>query len=75
MKFVSMPWIEALVAVNEEIIASEKRFHAQCLRVVQMATEGQDTAEDEMLLASYLTSLALIRAHRNSLLADASTDA
>jgi hypothetical protein len=39
------------------------------------AANGQVTAEDEMLLASYMTSLTLIRAHRDSLLADVPTDA
>jgi hypothetical protein len=52
-------WIEAVVAANEQIIACERRV----------------TAEDEMLLASYLTSLTLIRAHRNCLLAEAPSDA
>ena len=68
------PWIEALVAVNEDIIACERRFHRQCALVVEMAAEGQDTARDELLLASYMTSLILIRACRDDLLADAWTD-
>jgi hypothetical protein len=72
---VPRPWIEALIAINEEIVACERRFHVQCAKVVERAADGQDTAEDEMLLASYVTSLTLIRAHRDSLLADAPTDA
>ena len=65
-----LPWIEALVAINEDIIACERRFHRQCILVIDLAEHGQVTAEDEMLLASYMTSLTLIRANRNSLLAD-----
>ena len=71
----SIPWVEALVAVDEEVVACERRFHRQCARVGAMAAKEQATAEDEMLLASYLTSFTLIRAHRDSLLADAATDA
>jgi hypothetical protein len=70
-RFVSLLWIEALVAVNEGIIACERRFHSQCALVVERAAEGQDTAKDEILLASYMTSLTLIRVHRDSLLAEA----
>jgi hypothetical protein len=70
----SVPWIEALVAINEAIIACEQRLHRQCAHIVERAAEGQNTAEDEMLLASYMTSLKLIRAHRDSLLADAPAD-
>lgn len=70
-----MSRIEALVAVNEDIIACERRLHRQCILVVELATNGQVTAEDEMLLASYMTSLILLRANRDSLLADAHTDA
>ncbi|MGH1571037.1 hypothetical protein ACRAWG_10515 [Methylobacterium sp. P31] len=69
----SLPWIEALVAANEDIIACEGRFHCQCILVAYLAEHGQDTAEDEMLLASYMASLTLIRAHRDSLLAEAPT--
>lgn len=68
-------WIEALIAVNEEILACGRRFHDQCAKVVTRAADGQATPQDEMLLASYMTSLTLIRAHRNSLLAEVSTDA
>lgn len=68
-----MPWIEALVVVNEEIIACERRFHRQCILVAHLAEHGQVSAEDEMLLASYMTSLTLIRVHRDSLLASAGT--
>ncbi|GJE14552.1 hypothetical protein [Methylobacterium longum] len=74
-QFVPMPWIEAIVAINEDIIACERRFHDQCALVVARAVGGQVTAEDEMLLASYMTSLTLVRAHRNSLLSDISADA
>jgi hypothetical protein len=72
---VSLSWIETLVAVNEDIIACERRFHRQCALVVERAADGQDTAKDEMLLASYRASLTLIRACRDDLLADAPTDA
>jgi hypothetical protein len=72
---VSLSWIEALVAINEGIIASERRFHRQCILVVELAMNGQVTAEDEMLLASYMNSLTLLRANRNALLAYAPTDA
>lgn len=71
----SLPWIEALVAANEDIVACERRVHRQCALVVEMTVDGQDTAEDEILLASYMASLTLIRAHRDSLLADAATEA
>ncbi|WP_149314461.1 hypothetical protein [Methylobacterium sp. P1-11] len=64
----SLSWIEALAAANEDIIACERRFHGQCALVFERAAEGQDTAKDEMLLASYMTSLNLLRAHRNSFL-------
>ena len=70
-----MLWIEALVAVNEDIIACERRFYLQCVLVADLAENGHVPAEDEMLLASYMTSLTLLRAHRNSLLADVPTDA
>jgi hypothetical protein len=75
VRFVSLPWIEALVAANEDIVACERRFHRQCALVVEMTVDGQETAEDEFLLASYMASLTLIRAHRESLLADAATAA
>ena len=71
----SLSWIEALVAINEDIVASERRFHRQCILVAHLAAVGQVTAKDEMLLASYMTSLGLLRAQRNDLLADAPTDA
>ncbi|TXN02135.1 hypothetical protein FV242_16180 [Methylobacterium sp. WL64] len=70
-----MAWIEALIAINEEIVACERRFQAQCAKVVEKAANGQDAAEDEMLLGSYKISLILVRAHRDSLLADVPTDA
>ena len=70
-----LPWIEALVAINEDIIACEKRFHRQCAHVAERAAAGQDTAKDEMLQASHLTSLTLIRVTRDSLLADVPADA
>lgn len=69
------PWIEALVAANEDIVACERRFHCQCALVVERAAEGQDTGKDEMLLASYLMSLILIRGHRDSLLVEVPIDA
>lgn len=72
-RFVPMSWIEALIAVNEDIIASERRFHRQCNLVVHLAEHGHVPARDEMLLASYMTSLILLRTHRNELLADAAT--
>jgi hypothetical protein len=65
------PWIEALVAVNEDIIACERRLQRQCARVVAVTEEGQVTSADEMLLASYRTSLILIRVIRDTLLAEA----
>jgi hypothetical protein len=40
-----------------------------------MTADGQDTPEDEMLLASSMANLTLIRAQRDSLLADAPTGA
>lgn len=71
----SLSWIEALVAANEDVIACERRFHRQCILVGSLAEHGQVAAEDEMLLASYITSLGLVRAHRDDLLADAVTAA
>ena len=71
----SLPWIEALIVANEDIIACERRFHRQCILVAELATVGQVTVKEEMLLASYLTSLTLIRAHRDSLLAEVPADA
>ena len=70
-----LPWIEALVAANEDIIACERRFHRQCILVAELATAGRVTTKKEMLLASYMTSLTLIRAHRDSLLAEVPADA
>jgi hypothetical protein len=70
-----MLWIEALVAANEDIIACERRLDRQSILFAELAKNGQVTAEDEVLLASYMASLTLIRAHRDSLLADAPTDA
>lgn len=70
-----LPWIEALVAINEDIIACERRFHRQCILVIDLAEHGQVTAEDEMLLASYMASLTLLRACRDNLLADVQTEA
>lgn len=70
-----LPWIEALVAVNDDIIACERRFHRRCILVADLAETGDVPAEDEMLLVSYMTSLSLLRAHRDSLLADVPTDA
>jgi hypothetical protein len=72
---VSLSWIEAVVAANEEIIACERRFDRQCILVAELAKNGQVTAEDEVLLASSMASLTLIRAHRDNLLASAPTDA
>ncbi|MGU3661818.1 hypothetical protein [Methylobacterium fujisawaense] len=71
----SVPWIEALVAINEEIVACERRFHRQCILVADCAMNGEVTVDDEMLLASYMTSLTLLRTHRNNLLAEAPIDA
>lgn len=70
-----MSWFETLMAVNEDIVACERRFHRQCILVADCAANGQVTAEDETLLASYMTSLTLIRVYRDSLLADVQTDA
>jgi hypothetical protein len=72
---VLMSWFETLMAVNEDIVACERRFHRQCVLVADCAANGQVTAEDETLLASYMTSLTLIRVYRDSLLADVQTDA
>ena len=72
---VPLPWIEALVAMNRDIIACERRFHDQCASIVERTAEGRDTAQNELLLASYMASLTLIRARRDSLLAEVSTDA
>lgn len=69
-----LPWIQALIAANKSIIACERRFHDQCILVAELATAGRVTAKEEMLLASYLTSLALIRTHRDNLLADVPAD-
>ena len=68
-----MSWIEALIAVNEDIVASERRFHHQCNLVVHLAEHGHVPAREQMLLASYITSLTLLRTHRNELLAEALT--
>lgn len=65
-------WIDALISTNEGIVACERRLHRQCIVVARLAGNGQVTAEDEMLLASYMTSLGLVRAHRANPLADAS---
>ena len=73
-RFVLLSWIEALVAINEHIIACERRFHRQCILVADCAANGQVPAEDEMLLASYMISLTLLRTQRNAILADAPTD-
>lgn len=72
---VSELWIEALVAINENIVKCERRFHCQCVHVVAVAANGQVTPEDELLLASYRTSLILIRALRDTFLAEAPQDA
>ena len=64
-------WIEALVALNEDIVACERRFHRQCMLVADLAEHGELAAADEMLLASYMTCLVLLRAHRDDLLAHA----
>ena len=63
----SLSWIEALIAINENVIACERRFHRQCTLVAERAAQG--------LVASYMASLTLIRAHRDNLPADAPTDA
>lgn len=70
-----MPWIEALVAINEDIIVCERRFHCQCALAVEKTAKGRDAAKDEILLVSYMASLILIRACRDNLLADAQTEA
>ena len=57
--------------MNEDVIACEGRVSRQCGHIVAKAVEGQDTTEDEWLLASYGTSLALIRECRDQLLNDA----
>lgn len=71
----SLSWIETLIAVNEEIVACERRFHRQCILVVELSMGGQVTVEDEMQLASLMTNLFMLRTHRNSILADATIDA
>lgn len=71
----SLLWIEALVAMNEDIIACERRFDRQCILVAELAEHGHVTAKNEMLLASYRMSLALVRTQRNNLLANISSDA
>ena len=70
-----MSWIGALVAANTNIIACERRFHDQCALIVERASKGEDTAQDVLLLAPYMTSLTLTRTHRDSLLAKVSADA
>lgn len=70
----SLWWIEALIATNEDIVACQRRFHRHCILVAHLVKHGQVLAEDEMLLASYMISLALARAHRDDLLADAVVD-
>lgn len=70
-----LSWINALVAVNEDVVACERRFHRQCIAVAKSAEHGQVTMKDEMLLASYRTSLTLVRKHRDDLLASVPTDA
>ncbi|MDE4914736.1 hypothetical protein [Methylobacterium sp. 092160098-2] len=67
--------IEALIAVNEDIAACERRFHRQCIRVADLAKHMEVAARDEMLLSSYMTSLVLLRKHRDTMLADAQVGA
>lgn len=71
----SLLWIEVLVAMNEDIIACERRFDRQCILVAELAEHGHVTAKNEMLLASYRMSLALVRTQRNNLLANIPSDA
>lgn len=52
----SQSWVEALFAVNKEIVSCERRFHRQSILVAHLAEHAHVTAEDEMLLASYMTS-------------------
>jgi hypothetical protein len=74
-QLVPMSWIEVLVAVNDDIIACEKRFHRQCFLVADCAANGPVTAEDGMLLDTYLMSVTLLHVHRDSLSTDAHIDA
>ena len=72
---VTRAWAEILIAVNEDIVACERRFHQQCILVADAAEHMQVTAEDELKLASYRTSLVLLRAFRDEILSDVRYDA
>jgi hypothetical protein len=61
--------------MNEDIIACERRLHCQSILVADLAEHGHVTAKNEMLLASYRMSLALVRTQRNILLANVPSDA
>ncbi|WP_449410639.1 hypothetical protein [Methylobacterium komagatae] len=62
-------WVEALIALNGDIVVCQRRFHRQCILVADLAEHDEVTVQDEMLLASYMTSLILLRKHRDALLA------
>lgn len=63
-------WLESVLRMNEAIIAAEDRLNVQVAELLNMAMEGQDTAEAEGLLLSYGHSLALLRATQAQLLQD-----
>lgn len=62
-------WIDTMIRLNDDIVAADGRVNDQVLRLVEMVHHGEDTTRDEGLLASYVSSLAMLRAIRNRLLA------
>ncbi|NEU15036.1 hypothetical protein G3T14_23630 [Methylobacterium sp. BTF04] len=64
----STGWIEAVMQMNANIVAAETRFHGQVAHLVATAKRGQDTMQEEALLASYRNSLDLLRTIQTRLL-------
>ncbi|MCJ2127295.1 hypothetical protein [Methylobacterium sp. E-045] len=60
--------IDAVMRLNANIVATEARFSNQVARLVEVFNQGKDTAREEEVLASYMTSLTVLRSIRDRLL-------
>ena len=71
----STGWIDAVMRMNQAIVAAQTRFDAQVIVLVETADRGQDTTEAEGLLVSHRRSLNLLRTIQAQLLREMESEA
>lgn len=65
---VDTDWIDAVMRMNEAIVAAEARFKRQVIEVIRAENRGQDTIRAEARLTTCQANLNLLRGMQSSLL-------